>query len=380
MPALLTIVAALGTLCSIGYYVVCLWGAQSFQKKRAPPAKNSALPVSILKPICGTDPQAYENLRSHCVQDYPEFEIIFGVSEATDPAVPLIERLIREFPDRAIHLVVCAKVLGMNLKVSNLIQMLPLAKHDHLLINDSDIRVSPDYLWRVVRQFSDRCVGMVTCLYRGIAAGTLGSRLEALGISSEFIPGVLAAQQVEGGIHFALGSTLAFPRRALEAIGGLESLVNYLADDFELGQRIAQAGFDVVLADCVVEHYLPPYSFSGFLEHQLRWGRSTRNSRPWGYVGLVLTFGLPWALLEVVAARGSMWGWGLFSLALLFRLAAALRFGLSVLGDRQVLRDLWLIPMRDLLAVAIWVGGFTGRRVTWRGQEFVLKDRKLGHV
>ncbi len=380
MPALLTIVAVLGTLCSIGYYVVCLWGAQSFQKKRTPPAKNPALPVSILKPICGTDPQAYENLRSHCVQDYPEFEIIFGVSEATDPAVPLIERLIQEFPDRAIRLVVCSKVLGMNLKVSNLIQMLPLAKHEHLLINDSDIRVSPDYLWRVLTHLGDRRVGMVTCLYRGISARTLGSRLEALGISSEFIPGVLAAQRVEGGIHFALGSTLAFPRRALEAIGGLESLVNYLADDFELGQRIAQAGFDVVLAGCVVEHYLPAYSFSGFLAHQLRWGRSTRNSRPWGYVGLVLTFGLPWALLEVMAAHGRMWGWGLFSVALLFRLAVALRFGLGVLGDRQVLRDLWLIPLRDLLALAIWVGGFTGRRVTWRGQEFVLKDRKLGPV
>ena len=242
----------------------------------------------------------YESFRSHCLQDYPEYEIIFGVSDPADPALQLVERLKLEFPQRAIRSMVCSENLGSNTKVSNLAQMLRQAKHENILVNDSDIRVPSDYLRRVMAPLADPQVGLVTCLYRGMASPTLGSRLEALGISTDFSAGVLAARQLEGGIRFGLGSTLAFRRRDLEAIGGFEALVDYLADDYEIGRRMAERGLRVTLSDVVVETFLPAYTLRQFVEHQLRWGRTVRDSRRWGYLGLALTFGFPWAVLAVV--------------------------------------------------------------------------------
>jgi ceramide glucosyltransferase len=336
-----------------------------------------APPVSILKPLSGADPQAYENLRSHCLQDYPEFEIIFGVSDPDDSAVPVVNRLITELRDRRIRLIICSQILGTNLKVSNLVQMLPCAKHEFLLVNDSDIRVTRDYLSKVIAPFSNPAVGMVTCLYRGISGATLGSRLEAAAISATFCGNVLAARQVEGGIHFGLGSTLVFSRTTLASIGGFEPLLDYLADDFELGHRMARAGRQVWLSNVVVDHYLPDYSFWDFLRHQLRWSRSTRASRPWGYLGLVLTFGIQWAILAAIASGGAVWGWALLAAAAGLRTMLALVLGLKVLKDRQVLRRFWLIPLSDLAALIVWIGGYTGQRVFWRGNEFILEDGKL---
>lgn len=288
-----------------------------------------------------------------------------------------MERLIREFPARSLRLIVCPKALGTNFKVSNLIQMCALAGHDYLLVNDSDIRVESDYLQRVMALFSSPRVGMVTCLYRGIAAGTLGSKLEASGIETSFAAGVLVALHLEGSLHFALGSTLALRRDALVAIGGLEPLLDYLADDFELGRRIADAGFEVVLSQVVVDNFLPHYSFRGFLRHQLRWARSTRNSRPSGYLGLVLTFGLAWALLAAASSRGAAWGWGLLLCVLVLRLGVAVALGQGVLKNRRTLRHLWLVPISDLVGLAIWFWSYAGRRVSWRGHEFMLQQGKL---
>ncbi|HKR93821.1 MAG TPA: glycosyltransferase, partial [Candidatus Angelobacter sp.] len=216
-------------ICGMGFYVLCLRSASHFRREGRNPRPTATPPVTILKPLRGVDPQMYESFRSHCVQDYPEYEIIFGVSEADDPAVEAVEQLMREFPQCKIRLHVCPEVLGNNRKTSNLVQMLAFARYDHILINDSDIFVTPDYLRRVMGPFARPKVGMVTCPYRGIAANTIGSKLESLGISTDFIAGVLAARQIEGGIHFALGSTLAMSRPALEAIGGLRPLVDYLA-------------------------------------------------------------------------------------------------------------------------------------------------------
>ena len=312
LPGLL---AAGLALCGMGFYLLCLWSASRFQRLARAAVPANMPPVTILKPLRGVDPQMYESFRSHCVQDYPEYEIIFGVSEADDPAVQGVDQLIREFPQCKIRLLVCPEVLGNNRKTSNLVQMLAFAQYDHILINDSDILVTPDYLRRVMAPFAGAKVGMVTCPYRGRAADTLGSKLESLGISTDFIAGVLAARQIENGIHFALGSTLAMTREALDAIGGLRPLVDYLADDFELGYRIANAGYEVVLADIVVETHLPAYSFRGFVEHQLRWARSTRDSRRLGYVGLLLTFGLPWAIFSVLLAPLSWWSWTVLAAA-----------------------------------------------------------------
>ena len=364
-------------LCGIGFYALCIWSARSYLQDSLKKHPVFTPPVSILKPLRGLDPHMYESFRSHCTQDYPEFEIIFGVSEADDPAATAVQRLMAEYPGCRIRLVVCPEILGNNRKVSNLVQMLAHARYDHVLINDSDIYVPPDYLRRVMAPFARPNVGMVTCPYRGIPANTLGSKLESLGISTEFIPGVLVARQIENGIHFALGSTLAMSRTALDAIGGLSPLVDYLADDFQLGLRISQAGYEVVLADVVVETHLPPYTMAGFFQHQLRWARSTRDSRRKGYVGLLLTFGLPWAMLAVLLAPDVWWSWTVLALAALLRVAVALQVGLGVVHDRGVLRHMWLLSLRDVAAFWVWFLSFGDNKVHWRGEIFILEKGRI---
>jgi ceramide glucosyltransferase len=378
------IVAVVGVVSSSIYYLLCLWSAATFLRERqagegARPTRFLP-PISILKPLKGTDPEIYESFRSHCLQDYPEYEIIFGVSDPNDPAVESVKALQREFPDRRIQLVVSEKILGANVKVSNLAQMLTEARYDHLIVNDSDIRVEPDYLRQVTAPLANSQVGLVTCLYRGVPGATLGSRLEALGISTDFCASVLVARQLEGGIHFALGSTLAFRRVELDKIGGFTSFVDYLADDYELGKRIAGLGLTVNLSDVAVETYLPSYRLREFFAHQLRWARGIRDARAGGYLGLIFTFGLLWALLALMASGGAPWAFITLAITLLLRFAAALVVGRGVLQDRQILKDAWLIPLRDLLAVAVWFASLGGHTVTWRGDRFRLKNGKLSRI
>jgi ceramide glucosyltransferase len=386
------IVALAGVVSSSFYYLLCLWSAAAFLREaeadegpcdctsgRVRPASNLP-PVSILKPLKGTDPEMYASFRSHCLQDYPEYEIIFAVSGADDPAIDSVKKLQREFPGRRIQLVVVPKILGANVKVSNLAQMLPEAHYDILIVNDSDIRVQPDYLRRVIAPLADPGVGMVTCLYRGVASETIGSRLEALGISTEFCAGVLGARQIEGGIRFGLGSTLAFRRAELERIGGFISFVDYLADDYELGKRIAGLDLQVTLSEVVVETFLPPYRMQEFFAHQLRWARGVRDARPAGYVGLAFTFGLVWALVTLAASEGALWAWIAFAVTLALRLAVALLVGRKVLHDSQLFRNFWLIPLRDLIAVGVWIASLGGDVVTWRGERFHLRSGKLTRI
>ena len=383
---LLLIASVLGCLSSSIYYLVCLWSAAAFMRERkagggARPARS--LPgVSILKPLKGTDPDIYESFRSHCLQDYPEYEIVFGVSDPNDPAIASVQQLQKEFPGRAIHLVVAPNPLGPNVKVSTLAQMLPTARCEHLIVNDSDIHVERDYLRRVMAPLvadakNDARVGMVTCPYRGVAARTLGSRLESLGISTDFCAGVLVARQLEGGLRFGLGSTLAFRKVDLERVGGFKAIVDFLADDYELGRRITGLGLQVRLSDVVVETHLPGYDLRGFWAHQLRWARGLRDSRPGGYFGLVSTFGLVWALLNLIAAHAAPWSWAVLGTVVLLRLAVALAVGKGALEDSRLLKNLWLLPLRDLVAAAVWMASYAGHSITWRGDSFVLKDGKL---
>jgi ceramide glucosyltransferase len=376
---ILQAVAIFGCVAGSIYYIMCLICARAVLSGRAGRSTRSthAPPVSILKPLKGIDPEIYESFRSHCLQDYPEFEIVFGVSDPADPAVASVEQLKREFPDRAIHLVVCPNILGPNVKVSNLEQMLQTARFEYLIVNDSDIRVESDYLQRIVAPLAAEHVGLVTCLYRGVAAPTAGSRLEALGISTDFSAGVLAAQLIEGGLSFGLGSTLAFRRRSLNQIGGFRSIVKFLADDYELGHRIAGLGLKIVLSDVVVETHLPDYDLGGFLAHQMRWARGVRDARLGGYIGLIATFGLMWALLTLILARAAAWSWAVLGVVLLLRILVALVVGKSVLKDRQLPRQLWLLPLRDLIAVGVWVASFWGHTVTWRGDRFELRKGRL---
>jgi ceramide glucosyltransferase len=282
-----------------------------------------------------------------------------------------------QFPALNIRLVVCQKNLGANRKVSSLAQMLPQARYEQLIVNDGDIRVAPDYLRRVVPPLLDPEIGLVTCLYRGVPSPTLGSRLESLGISTDFCAGVLVARLLERGLNFGLGSTLAFRRRDLAAIGGFEVLADYLADDYEIGRRIAAQGLKVKLSETVVETFLPHYKWREFVSHQLRWARTVRHSRPGGYLGLGLTFGIPWALIALAGAYRSMWAWELASAAFALRILTALVVGRGALRDPGVPVLLGLIPLRDCVALLIWFGGFTGHRITWRGDAFELKKGKL---
>ena len=375
---IIKILAVLGTISSLGFYVLCLLSAWKFLRERkVEKSVRPTQPVSILKPLRGTDPEMYESFRSHCLQDYPDYEIIFGVGDANDPAIALVEQLKAEFPRHPIRLMVCAEKLGNNTKVSNLAQMARAARYEYFIVNDSDIRVEPDYLRRVLAPLTDPKIGLVTCLYRGIANSTLGSRLESLGISTDFSAGVLVAQNIERGIRFGLGSTLAFRRRDLQAIGGFEALVDYLADDYQLGSRIAALGLKVELSDVVVETFLPRYTLRTFLDHQLRWARTVRDSRFWGYVGLGMTFGLPWAALALIFAQGAAWAWALFACVVAMRVGVAVVVGRSVLRDRQVIRLLAWIPVRDFFALVVWIVSFAGHEIVWRGVRFRLESGKL---
>ncbi len=373
----------MGTLASLSFYLLAACGLLSFlteNRRNHDQDKTQLPPVSIFKPLKGVDPELWESLCSHCEQQYPEFELIFGVSDPVDPACEVVRELQKQYPARAIKLVVCERVLGANVKVSNLVQMLPEARYEILLVNDSDIRVAPDYLQRVVAPLADPQIGLVTCLYHAEPANTLGSRLEALGISTDFAPGVLSARFLEQGLHFGLGSTLVFRRQDLAPIGGFEALLDYLADDYELGRRIAASGKRVELSSATVVTFLPAYTLRQFWQHQLRWSRTIRDARRWGYLGLIFTFGLPWSLAMLIAARGALWAWMLFAVTFGARLIVGIGTAVAALHDRQALRNIFLFPLRDLIAPLVWAAGLIGNRIHWRGDEFYLKDGRLSKI
>lgn len=383
MAAGIALITTLVTLCGLAYLLLALWGARDFSHYWRRQSRNAgfAPDVSILKPVKGVDPRMYAGFVSHCRQEYAgRFEIIFGVGSMDDPAVAEIERLRAEFPACAIRLVECPERLGTSGKVSNLVQMLREASYDHVLINDSDIRVSPQYLARVMSGFADASVGMVTAPYIGHTGGdaaTLWSRLEALGIATDFFPGVLAARRLERGIRFGLGSTLAMSKVALAKAGGLEPLVESLADDYEMGARIWKAGYRIELSDEVVETTVPAYSFRGFREHQLRWARTVRDSRKLGYIGLGITYAVPWAVMTCVASGFALWSFALLSLVLVARVAVALSVGVGILRDGEVLRDIWLLVLRDFFGLFFWAWSYAGDTIVWRGERFRLHNGRL---
>jgi ceramide glucosyltransferase len=390
------------TLAGMGYFLAAILAARVFIAARRRPLPAFAPGVSILKSLKGLDPAMLHAFRSHCRQSYTgDYELLFGVSSLDDPAVAAVEALQREFPNIPIQLIHCPASLGTNGKVSTLIQLASHASQAYLLINDSDITVSPRYLERVMAHFAPKTqseqelgapgpshlgtgkkktvppVGLVTALYRGRAHGTLPSRLESLGIATDFQAGVLLSKMIEGGLHYGLGSTLAVSREALDKIGGLAPLVDHLADDYELGARIDRAGYRVALSAEVVETGTPPYKWRGFIDHQLRWARTVRDARPGGYFGLIFTHGMAWALLNVIASGLSPVSFWLLGLSFFLRLALAMTVGAQVLADHQVLPGLWLLPLRDVVAMGLWVAGFAGNTIVWRGQRFTLKNGKL---
>lgn len=379
------IITALLTLAGLVYLILTLRAGRAFLRDWRGRAREvaDAPTISILKPMKGVDAGMMAALESHCTQEYAgRYEIIFGVSSMEDSSVAALQALQAKFPELPIRIVHCTERLGASGKVSNLTQMLPQALGQVIVVNDSDIRVSKHYLAHIAAGFAvagDRPVGMVTMPYIGECASppTIWARLEALGISTEFFPSVLTARMLERGIRFGLGGTLAMKREALESIGGFAPLVDYLADDYELGARIAKAGYRVELYPEVVETGVPRYGFRAYWDHQLRWARCVRDSRGGGYLGLVTTYAVPWALATCIASGAALWSFTLLSVALLARVAVALPIGVGILRDGQVLRDLWLLPLRDCMALLLWFWSYADNTVVWRGERFRLKDGKL---
>lgn len=350
-------------LAAAAYQILALSGAIRHLLQKEVPVRELP-PVSILKPVCGYDPHFREAALSHLAQDYPEFEMIFGAEDPADPALAEARALAAQSPPGRVKIVTGAAP-ALNRKVGVLIELARHAKHPVLLVTDSDVRVPPGYLRRIVARLADPRVGLVTCLYSGRSDHWPG-RFEALGLATDFAVSVLAARLL-GVRDIGLGATLLFRAEDLEAIGGFEALGLYIADDLQLAVRIAALGREVALAKVPVETWFAGDSWRSVWRHQVRWARTIRVSKPRGYLGLLLSNGSFWAVAAIVS--GSAWaGLGLLSL----RMAAGLLVGGVMLGSRDVFRHFYLIPLRDLWSVAVWAAGLAGDTVEWRGARLRL--------
>ncbi len=325
-------------------------------------------PISVLKPLAGVDDGLEENLRTFFDQNYPDFEILFAVRSASDPAVAVVERLQGRFPGIASRLIVTGEPPYANAKVYSLEKMLAAARHRLVVMADSDVRVDPNLLATLAGEFANQEVGVITCPYRAAPGPSFWSTLEAIGLNTDFIAGVLVARMLDG-MKFALGPTIAARRELLAGIGGLGVLKSYLAEDFVLGKLAAQRGWQVLLSSYIIEHRIGAQPFWANWKHRLRWNRSTRRSRPWGYVGLVFTYPLPLALLCWAAWPA---GWPLVVGAAAMRAASACATAGWVLDDPLVRRRWWLVPLQDAVSFLVWLAGFFGNTIIWRGRRYHL--------
>ena len=363
-------------LSAVLFYTYGVYTAIIFLRDSPPINPEFHPPVTILKPLCGIDQGTYTNLASFCQQNYPQYQIIFSVRSSTDPSIEVIEKLIQQFPEIDINLLVKDQIIGANLKISNLANAVTIAKYDILVIADSDIRVGSEYLKTVIQPLQDQKVGVVTCLYRSTAQG-IATILEAICTATDFQVGILVSKQLEG-IKFALCSTIVIRKTTLTKIGGFAAVADYLADDYQLGYLPTQIGEKVVLSNYIVEHGLGHSSLLDSINRQIRWARCIRVSRPWGYGGLIFTFGTISSLLLLITNSGSIFSWLVFSITFLMRLIMAWLIGVKLLNDSVTKKYFWLIPIADIVRFIIWCCGFFGNTIKWRGTKFKLvKDGKL---
>jgi ceramide glucosyltransferase len=358
------------------YYITAMLAAVRFFRKRDSGAFSFTPPVSLLKPVYGVDFGSHENFASFCRQDYPDYEILFAVNDDLDAAVPLIQRLAAEFPDRRIRLISGSEQLGSNRKVSNLIALAREARHEIFVLTDGDVRVGPEYLRRVVTPFADQRVGAVTSFYRAIAEKNLAAELEAVGAASDFFAGVLVAEWMEG-MKFALGASIVITRRWLKEIGGFEAIVNMHSDDYELGHRIAKAGGQVLLSHEPVWTMYPAQTVRGFWNHQVRWARTVRLCRPVSYLGIILTLGLPWAVAAALVAPSKSIAGAYLLGYLILRLAMAWTVGVWGVGDEVLRKKLWLVPLRDAIYFVVYLASFASNRITWGDQQFTMEQGQM---
>ncbi len=365
---------ALPFLCvapPVVYALITLWCASRYFGRRKATVITDLPPVTILKPVKGRDTDSFANFASFCSQKYPCVQIVFAVASAEDPALPVIQQLMERFPDSDIELVIDDRVYGPNYKVCNLMNAYPRAKHDIIIVCDSDIRVGERYLEEVCSLFADPAVGLVTSLYRTTGVHGSASAIEALGFTAEMVPNVMAALELEG-LSFALGASMAVRREVLERIGGFASLVDYLADDYQLGNRVFRAGYRLELSDYFVESVLQRELLATVISRQLRWCRTMRVSRPGGYFASGVTQPALASLLALFAG-GAVWGGVAVFILYSVRFAVAMTFSRRYVRDGLLPQYLWLLPMRDLLSLATWALAFVGNRVTWRGHRYLVR-------
>jgi len=370
-------------LLPFAYYVLSLYCVIAhFRGVRKVSAEKPSFmpPASIVKPVRGLDHEAYENFASFCRLDYPVYEVVFAVSDMSDPVIPVIEKLCSEFPAASIRLITDVPRVGASDKVNNLCQLAQSAKYDLLVMSDSDVRVEADYLKQVTAPFADPKVGAVTAFYKSQTSGSLASNLDALGMYMDSAPAALVAKKIEGRLGFAFGWTMATSKKHLAEIGGWEAIVNHHSEDFELGKRIALCGHRVVLMAKPVYMVFSKENFSEYFRRELRWSIALKSARPSGYWGLLFTHGLPWALVGAAASLliGSPLIATFYLLTYLFlRAAMTWLTGRWGLGDRELYKIMWLIPVRDAISFFVWVVGFFAEKIVWRGLEYRLHEGQL---
>lgn len=352
-------------LCGALVYAVMQIVAVNRYLSVKPPALKSHAPISVLKPLAGLDLDLESNLRTFFEQDYPAFEILFAVRSESDPAVSVVARLQQQYPRIPSRLLITGEPPFPNAKVYSLARMLSAAANDLVVMSDSDIRVTPDMLHTIAAEFQDERLGVATCPYRAVPGASFWSRLEATGMNTDFWGGALVARMLEG-MRFAVGPTIAARRQMLQSIGGMDRVKDYLAEDFVIGKFAAEAGHGVILSSYVIEHHIGSSTLWTNMSHRLRWARSTRRSRPAGYVGQLFTMSLPLSLL--VLAFSPSW-WPVVPVAFGVRILAA--YAVSGLALRARL-NWFLVPVEDLMGFLFWIAGFFGNSISWRGRRYRL--------
>jgi ceramide glucosyltransferase len=364
--------AILPSLC----YVFIIFAAARFFRRHKKAPRDFTPPLSLLKPVHGLDPEAYENFASFCHQDYPQYEILFAVTTEQDPATPVIRQLIADFPHLPIQLLVAPQKIGANDKVNKLCAMGHAAQHDFLVLSDADIRVGPGYLRAIAEPFREAKVGAVTSFFTGILKPALWPELEAVYLSTDFMPSVLMARELEG-VHFALGATVGLRRQSLAEIGGFEAIADEAADDYELGYRIAARGYRVELVDGTVKTWCCLNDLPTFFIQRLRWAIMARQARPLGYLGLIFTQGLPWTILAAIFAPTHLLSLAFVAAYFVLRLTAVWTMAVWGLHDDLLKHRWWLVPVWDVIAFFVWVNSLVWSRVRWQGKDYRVSGGRL---
>jgi ceramide glucosyltransferase len=356
------------------YYLLALYSSARYflSWKRVPPNSDFTPPISCLKPIKGLDPDAYENYASFCRQDYPEYEILFCV-DRDDPALPILEKLVHDFPERRIRLLFGSGRSAINDKIGRLVRLVSEAQYDLLVITDGDIRVGPDYLRAVAAPFRDPKVGGATCIYASTEETTLVQELQSIGMISDFFAGIFVAWQLEG-VKFAFGQTIVTRRQKIAAFGGYEAIDNRPADDLRVGRLIAELGYEVKLLPYVVLSVADFASLSDLFYKRVRWMTVMRLMRPRGHFGLIFTWGLPWALVAIVSHPTMAIAVGYFGVYAVLRLAMTWLIGVWGMKQSGLWKKMFLIPAWDAMAFIIWLISFGRKSIRWRGVEYFIRE------